>query len=133
MVSAKGGAWAKLFPLFRAGLGGRVGDGRQYWSYIALQDHVAALRHLIDTEELSGPVNLTAPRPLTNREVTAAMGRVLRRPTPFPVPAAALKLVLGELSGDVLASQRVVPARLLESGFAFRYPGIDDTLRAALR
>lgn len=133
VVSAKGGAWAKLFPLFRAGLGGRVGDGRQYWSYIALDDHVAALRHLIDTEELSGPVNLTAPRPLTNREVTAAMGRVLHRPTPFPVPATVLKLVLGELAGDVLGSQRVVPARLLESGFAFRYPGIDDTLKAALR
>ncbi|MGX1796724.1 DUF1731 domain-containing protein, partial [Streptomyces albidoflavus] len=133
VVSAKGGAWAKLFPLFRAGLGGRVGDGRQYWSYIALQDHVAALRHLIDTEELTGSVNLTAPRPLTNREVTAAMGRVLRRPTPFPVPAAVLKVVLGELAGDVLGSQRVVPARLLESGFDFRYPGIDDTLRAALR
>ncbi|MET9698190.1 TIGR01777 family oxidoreductase [Streptomyces sp. NPDC006529] len=132
VVAAEGGAWGKLFPVFRAGLGGRLGDGRQYWSYISLHDEIAALRHLIDTPALSGPVNLTAPEPLTNREVTAAMGRVLRRPTVCAVPAAAMRLALGEFAEDVLGSQRVRPARLLESGFVFRHPGIEDAIRAAL-
>ncbi|GGJ47753.1 TIGR01777 family oxidoreductase [Streptomyces brasiliensis] len=132
VVARTGGAWGRLFPLFRAGLGGPLGSGRQYWSYIALRDEVAALRHLIDTDGLSGPVNLTAPQPLTNREITAAMGRVLHRPTLFAVPAPVLRTVLGELAGDVLGSQRVVPKRLLESGFTFAFPGIEDAIRAAL-
>ncbi|MER5812061.1 TIGR01777 family oxidoreductase [Streptomyces sp. NPDC002033] len=132
VVAADGGAWGKLFPIFRAGLGGRLGNGRQYWSYISLHDEVAALRHIIDTPSLTGPVNLTAPEPLTNREVTAAMGRVLHRPTVCAVPAPAMRLALGEFAGDVLGSQRVLPARLLESGFAFRYPGIEESIRAAL-
>ncbi|MEV6198623.1 TIGR01777 family oxidoreductase [Streptomyces sp. NPDC051771] len=131
VVARQGGAWGRLFPVFRAGLGGRMGDGRQYWSFISLHDEVAALRHLMDTPALSGPVNLTAPEPVTNREVTAAMGRVLRRPTPFPVPAAALKLVLGDFAADVLGSQRVLPGRLLSSGFAFAFPTIDASIRAA--
>ncbi|NEB81729.1 TIGR01777 family protein [Streptomyces sp. SID14478] len=131
VVARGGGAWAKLFPLFRSGLGGRMGDGRQYWSYIALHDHVAALRHLLDTQTLSGPVNLTAPHPATNREVTAAMGRVLHRPTLFTAPAPALRLALGEMAGDVLGSTRAVPTRLVESGFEFAFPGLDDAIRAA--
>ncbi|KAA0909797.1 TIGR01777 family oxidoreductase [Streptomyces apricus] len=131
VVAAKGGAWGRLFPLFKAGLGGRMGDGRQYWSYISLHDHVAALRHLIDSESLSGPFNLTAPEPLTNAEITAAMGRVLHRPTLFAVPAPVLRAVLGETAQEVLGSQRVLPTRLLESGFTFAFPGIEETLRAA--
>ncbi|MFJ8823175.1 TIGR01777 family oxidoreductase [Streptomyces sp. NPDC102467] len=131
VVSRDGGAWAKLFPLFKAGLGGRMGDGRQYWSYIALHDHVAALRHILDTESLTGPVNLTAPHPATNREVTAAMGRVLHRPTLFTAPAPALKLALGEMAGDVLGSTRAVPTRLLESGFEFAFPSVEQAIRAA--
>ncbi|MGV9338154.1 TIGR01777 family oxidoreductase [Streptomyces sp. NPDC003688] len=131
VVASGGGAWGRLFPLFKAGLGGRLGDGRQYWSYIALHDEVAAIRHLIDRADLSGPFNLTAPDPLTNQQITEAMGRVLHRPTPFPVPAAVLRAVLGEMAGDVLGSQRVVPRRLLESGFAFAFPGIEDAIRAA--
>ncbi|MER8014571.1 TIGR01777 family oxidoreductase [Streptomyces griseoluteus] len=131
VVSAAGGAWARMFPLFKAGLGGRLGSGKQYWSYIALHDEVAAIRHILDREDLSGPFNLTAPHPLTNQEITEAMGRVLRRPTPFPVPAAVLKTVLGGMAEDVLGSQRVVPRRLLESGFQFAFPGIEDTIRAA--
>ncbi|GAA2780313.1 TIGR01777 family oxidoreductase [Streptomyces rameus] len=131
VVARDGGAWGRLFPLFRAGLGGRLGDGRQYWSYIALHDEVAAIRHLIDGETLSGPFNLTAPQPLPNREITAAMGRVLHRPTVFSVPAAVLRTTLGEMAGDVLGSQRVVPKRLLESGFRFAFPGIDEAIRAA--
>ncbi|WP_335931822.1 TIGR01777 family oxidoreductase [Streptomyces sp. PTD5-9] len=133
VVGRTGGAWGRLFPLFRAGLGGRLGDGRQYWSFIALHDEVAALRHILDTESLSGPVNLTGPDPVTNAEVTAAMGRVLRRPTLLTAPAPALRLVLGDFAEDVLGSQRVLPGRLLESGFAFAFPGIDAAIRAALR
>lgn len=131
VVARGGGAWGRLFPLFNAGLGGRLGDGRQYWSFIALHDEVAAIRFLMDTEGLEGPFNLTAPDPLTNREITAAMARVLNRPALFPVPAAALRLALGEFAGDVLGSQRVVPKRLLESGFTFAFPGIEDAIRAA--
>nr|WP_168508256.1 TIGR01777 family oxidoreductase [Streptomyces sp. S1D4-11]QIY95427.1 TIGR01777 family protein [Streptomyces sp. S1D4-11] len=132
VVAREGGAWGKLFPLFKAGLGGRMGDGRQYWSYISLHDEVAAIRHLIDTSSLSGPVNLTAPTPLTNREITEAMGRVLHRPTVFPTPAPLLRLALGDMSGDILGSQRVHPTRLLSSGFAFAFPSIEGALRAAL-
>ncbi|MFD3516996.1 TIGR01777 family oxidoreductase [Streptomyces sp. NPDC058657] len=133
VVAREGGAWGRLFPLFRAGLGGRLGNGRQYWSFIALHDEVAALRHLLDTESLSGPVNLTAPEPVTNREVTAAMGRVLRRPTLFAVPEPVLRVALGELADDVLGSQRVVPRKLLDSGFSFAFPAVDDAIGAALR
>ncbi|MEV8586393.1 TIGR01777 family oxidoreductase [Streptomyces sp. NPDC051180] len=133
VVAREGGAWGRLFPVFRAGLGGRMGDGRQYWSHISLHDEVAALRHLVDTSGLSGPVNLTAPEPVTNREVTAAMGRVLHRPALLAVPAPALRLVLGDFAQDVLGSQRVLPSRLLESGFDFAFPTIDDAIRAAAR
>ncbi|MFF2961174.1 TIGR01777 family oxidoreductase [Streptomyces sp. NPDC057963] len=133
VVAREGGAWGRLFPLFRAGLGGRLGSGRQYWSFIALHDEVAALRHILDTESLSGPVNLTGPDPVTNGEVTAAMGRVLRRPTLFTAPAPALRIALGDFAEDVLGSQRVLPGRLLDSGFVFAFPGIDAAIRAALR
>ncbi|WP_406015169.1 TIGR01777 family oxidoreductase [Streptomyces sp. NBC_00984] len=132
VVAREGGAWGRLFPLFRAGLGGRLGNGRQYWSFIALHDEVAALRHILDTESLSGPVNLTGPDPVTNSEVTAAMGRVLHRPTLFTAPAPALRIALGDFAEDVLASQRVLPGRLLDSGFVFAFPGIDGAIRAAL-
>ncbi|MFF5545835.1 TIGR01777 family oxidoreductase [Streptomyces olivaceoviridis] len=131
VVARGGGAWGRLFPLFRAGLGGRLGNGRQYWSYIALHDEVAAIRHLIDGDGLSGPFNLTAPQPLTNGEITEAMARVLHRPAVFAVPAPVLRAALGEMAGDVLGSQRVVPRRLLESGFRFAFPGIDEAIRAA--
>ena len=132
VVAKEGGAWGRLFPLFRAGLGGRLGDGRQYWSFIALHDHIAALRHILDTPELSGPVNLTGPDPVTNAEVTAAMGRVLGRPTLFTAPAPVLRLALGDFAEDVLSSQRVLPGQLLDSGFPFAFPGIDAAIRAAL-
>ncbi|TLQ46439.1 TIGR01777 family oxidoreductase [Streptomyces marianii] len=132
VVAREGGAWGRLFPVFRAGLGGRLGSGRQFWSFISLQDEVAALRHIVDTDTLSGPVNLTAPDPLTNREVTAAMGRVLHRPTLLTVPPVALRVYLGEFAEDVLGSQRVVPRKLLDSGFAFSHPSIDEAIRAAL-
>ncbi|MFE2230615.1 TIGR01777 family oxidoreductase [Streptomyces kronopolitis] len=131
VVARSGGAWGRLFPFFRLGLGGRFGDGSQYWSFISLADHIAALRHLLDTDDLSGPVNLTAPEPVTNREATAVMGHVLNRPTLCTVPAPVLRAALGEFAGDVLGSQRVVPRRLLDSGFVFRHPRIIDAIRAA--
>ncbi|MGW7491442.1 TIGR01777 family oxidoreductase [Streptomyces sp. NPDC054786] len=131
VVARSGGAWGRLFPVFRLGLGGRLGDGSQYWSFISLEDHIGALRHLIDTEGLTGPVNLTAPEPVTNREVTAVMGHVLHRPTLFSVPAPVLRAALGEFAGDVLGSQRIIPQRLLDSGFAFAHPRIIEAIRAA--
>jgi uncharacterized protein (TIGR01777 family) len=132
VVGSGGGAWGRLFPLFRLGLGGRLGSGKQYWSYISLQDEVAALRHIVATESLSGPVNLTAPVPVTNAEVTAAMGAVLHRPTLCAVPGFALAAVLGEMSVEVVGSHRVVPGRLLDSGFRFRHTTVEEAVRAAL-
>ncbi|MEO3752229.1 TIGR01777 family oxidoreductase [Streptomyces sp. B6B3] len=131
VVARSGGAWGRLFPIFRAGLGGRLGNGRQYWSVISLDDHIAALRFLLDGG-LSGPVNLTGPEPVTNRAATRAMGSVLHRPTVFAVPAPLLRLVLGEFAEDVLGSQRVLPSRLLAAGFSFAHPTVEDALRAAL-
>jgi uncharacterized protein (TIGR01777 family) len=131
VVSRDGGAWARLFPIFKAGLGGKMGSGRQYWSFISMRDEVAALTFLLNGD-LSGPVNLTAPNPVTNADVTAAMGRVLGRPTLLPVPSFALKAALGEFSGDVLGSQRVLPAALQGAGFTWSDPTIDDAVRSAL-
>jgi len=130
VVSSRGGAWARMFPLFRAGVGGRLGNGRQYWSWISLRDEVAALRFLID-QPLAGPVNLTGPQPVTNAEVTDAMGAVLHRPTVLPAPAFALRAYLGEFSSEVLGSQRVRPGRLLDAGFTWQDPTIVDAIRAA--
>ncbi|MET9617782.1 TIGR01777 family oxidoreductase [Kitasatospora indigofera] len=132
VLATGGGAGARLFPLFKLGLGGRLGSGDQYWSFISLADEVAALRFLIDRKDIEGPVNLTAPQPVTNRELTAAVGRVLGRPTPFPVPEAVLKAALGELAVEVAGSHRVLPARLTEAGFRFRHPDVESAVRAAL-
>ncbi|MFF4256814.1 TIGR01777 family oxidoreductase [Streptomyces sp. NPDC001663] len=132
VVSPRGGAMGRLLPLARAGLGGRLGSGRQYWSYISLPDTVRALRHLIDTESVGGPVNMTAPHPATNRDITATIGRTLHRPTILPVPGFALRLVLGEFADGILMSQRVVPGRLLESGFVFEHPTFEDALSSAV-
>jgi uncharacterized protein (TIGR01777 family) len=132
VVSAKGGAWGRLFPLFRAGLGGRMGSGRQYWPFISLDDQVAALRYVIDHEQARGPLNFTGPEPLTNREITRAMGRALRRPTLATVPAPALRLVLGQFADGVIGSCRAVPAGLLAAGFTFRHPTIEQALDAVL-
>jgi uncharacterized protein (TIGR01777 family) len=134
VVSSEGGMWARrLFPIFKMGLGGRLGDGRQYWSFISLDDEVAAIRHILGTEELVGPVNCTAPEPAPNREVTAALGRELHRPTLFTVPAPVLRLAFREFAQEILGSKRVLPRRLLETGFSFAHPTVDSAIRAALR
>jgi len=131
VVSSKGGAWKRLLPIFRLGVGGKVGSGKQYWSFISLRDEVAALIALLEDERYRGPVNLTAPHPVTNAEVTAAMGRVLGRPTVLPVPAFAIKAALGEFSQDVLGSQRVLPQVLESDGFNWSDPTIDQAIQQA--
>ncbi|HUR72889.1 MAG TPA: TIGR01777 family oxidoreductase [Sporichthya sp.] len=131
VVSSKGGAWGRLFPIFKLGAGGKLGNGRQYWSFISISDHVRAMQFLL-TADVSGPVNLTGPEPVTTAEVTRAMGKVLHRPTLLPAPAFGLKLVLGEFSTETLRSQRVLPAVLQKAGFSFEHPTIEAAIRAAL-
>jgi uncharacterized protein (TIGR01777 family) len=130
VLSTKGGALAKALPLFKAGVGGRLGSGRQYISWIARPDHIAAMRFLLDADDVSGPVNLTAPNPVTNREYTKAIAAAVHRPAFFPAPTLALKAVLGEFAGNVVGGQRVLPQRLVDAGFEFGYPEIDAALRA---
>jgi uncharacterized protein (TIGR01777 family) len=132
VVASSGGAWARMFPLFKLGLGGKLGNGKQYWSWISLRDEVCALQFLIEQDHLNGPVNLTAPTPVTNAEVTKVMGQVLGRPTLLPAPAFALKAALGEFSTEVLGSARVVPAVLEQAQFRFQDPTIESAIRTAL-
>jgi uncharacterized protein (TIGR01777 family) len=130
VVSEQGGAWQKLFPIFKAGIGGKLGSGRQYWSAISLNDEVRALRFLLE-QDVRGPVNLVGPTPVTNAEVTAVTGDILHRPTVLPVPGFALKVVLGEFAEDTLASQRIVPAVLAAKGFTWEQPDIRAMIQAA--
>jgi len=132
VLSGRGGMLRPLVPLFRFGLGARLGPGTQYLSWISLTDHVAAVRYLLDHADIDGPVNLTAPAPVTNAEFTAQLARALRRPALLRVPAPVLRASLGELSGELLGSQRVRPARLLAAGFAFRYGDLPGALAAEL-
>jgi uncharacterized protein (TIGR01777 family) len=133
VLSPHGGALAKLLPLFRFGLGGRMGSGRQWWSWISLDDEVGAIRWLLD-HDVVGPVNLTAPNPVTNREMTEVLGQVLHRPTLLPVPSFGPKLVLGGELADALlfTSQRVLPAVLEEQAYPFTHPTLEVALRALL-
>ena len=118
--------------VFRAGLGGRLGSGRQYWPWISLDDEVGAIRFLLDSE-VSGPVNLTAPEPVTNEEFTRRLGALVHRPTVLAVPGFAISLGLGEFGrSSVLSGQRAVPARLQEAGYEFVHPDLDEALRIAL-
>jgi uncharacterized protein len=130
VLNPRGGALARLLLPFRFGVGGRIGSGRQWVSWIGLHDTVGAIMYALSNDTLSGPVNLGAPNPVTNAELATTLARVLRRPAILPVPATALRLVFGEMGeATLLASQRMRPRRLLESGFVFDYP----TLEAALR
>ncbi len=128
-----GGALAKMLPAFRLGLGGRLGNGRQFVSWIGLADLVRAIALLLERADIQGPVLAVGPEPITNREFTRALGRALRRPAVLPVPAVALRLLFGQLADEaLLASQRARPHRLLELGFEFTHPDVDSALRAAL-
>ncbi len=131
VLTDKGGALDKQLLPFKMGLGGKVGSGEQYLSWISLDDEVAAIRHVLDTDALEGPVNLTAPTPVTNAEFTKALGAVLGRPTVLPVPKLALTTMFGkEMVAEMLfAGQRVLPAKLQASGFTF----VDDEIEVALR
>lgn len=131
VLSRRGGLLRRLAPLVKLGLGGKLGAGRQYMPWISLHDEVTAIRFLLEND-VSGPVNLTAPAPVRNSEFTAALGRVLHRPTPFTVPGFAARIALGEFAGEVLGGQRAVPTRLQEAGFDFAHRDLDAALRAEL-
>jgi uncharacterized protein (TIGR01777 family) len=133
VVSGAGGAVATMLPAFKAGLGGRLGDGTQYWAWVELDDVLAALEWLLFDEELSGAVNVTSPDPVTNREMTETIGHVLRRPAVLAAPGAALRHGLGGMGEEMLlASQRAVPARLRSRGFRFAHPDLEQALRFEL-
>lgn len=137
VCSPRGGFLGRQLPLFRLGLGGRLGSGRQYWSWISLHDQVRAIRFLLEDEmgqSLHGPVNLTGPDPVTNAEFTGALGRAVHRPTVAPVPAVALRIVLGKFAPvGVLAGQRVMPRALESAGFIWQHPTVDSALEWVVR
>ena len=134
VLSDAGGALAKMLPPFRMGMGGILGSGRQYVSWIAVDDAVGAIHHVVVTESLRGPTNATSPNAVTNQEFTKALGKVLGRPTVVPMPAFAARLMFGEMAdGLLLASARVQPAKLVASGYAFRYPDLEAALRHLLK
>ena len=130
VLSPSGGALGTVLPIFRLGLGGVVGDGTQYVSWIALDDVVGAIEHVLGAEELQGPVNLVAPHPVTNREYTKTLAGVLSRPAFLPVPAIAARLLFGEMADELLlSSTRVVPHKLLASSYPFEFPELEAALR----
>jgi uncharacterized protein (TIGR01777 family) len=133
VVLGRGGALARMLPIFRLGLGGPLGSGKQWMSWISLDDWVAAILFALDTPDLAGAVNLTAPNPVTNGEFTRALARQLHRPAIFPAPAFALRVALGQMADEaLLASARVLPARLTAAAFRFTHPTIQQALAAAL-
>ncbi|WP_030910319.1 TIGR01777 family oxidoreductase [Streptosporangium amethystogenes] len=134
VLSGQGGMLSRLLPVFKLGLGAPLGSGRQYWSWISIDDWVLAVRHILKNPEISGPVNLTAPEPVTNAEFTKALGAALHRPTmPIAVPGFALRTVIGGFAEEgVLTGQRVLPRRLLESGYTFRHTHLNEALAAVL-
>ena len=134
VLSDRGGALAKMLTPFRLGLGGRVGSGQQYMSWIALPDLVGVLRHAIGAESLSGPVNAVAPHPVTNAEFTKTLGKVLGRPTLFPMPAVVARTMFGEMADALLlSSTRVSSKKLEQSGYTFRYADLDSALRGVIQ
>lgn len=133
VLSPKGGALTKMLPPFRMGAGGRLGSGKQYMSWVALDDLIGIIQHVLTHEELEGPINAVAPNPVTNNEFTAALGASLHRPTIFPVPGLAVNLLLGEMANELLlASARVQPKKLLSTGYLFRHPQIAPLLKNLL-
>lgn len=129
VLDPTGGALGKMLPLFRFGLGGKLGNGKQWWSWITLHDLIRSITFLLEND-ISGPVNLTAPNPVTNREFTSALARAMHRPALFPAPAIGLKLALGGFSSEILGSKKVSPQVLTEAGFEWDYPHITSALTA---
>jgi uncharacterized protein (TIGR01777 family) len=133
ILDANGGALAKMLPPFRMGIGGKIGSGKQWMSWIALDDVVGALKFALGNETLSGPVNFVAPNPVTNSQFTKTLGKVLSRPTLFPIPAFGVRLVFGEMADALLlSSQRVEPERLKATGYQFQYSQLGEALGHAL-
>ena len=133
VLSPKGGALGTTLPIFKLGGGGRIGSGRQWWSWVALDDVVGAIHHALENDSVEGPVNVGSPNPMTNAQYTKVLGKVLNRPTIFPLPAPAARVVLGQAADELLlASQRIEPARLKETGYRFRYPELEAALRHLL-
>lgn len=133
VLTPEGGALGKMLPPFRLGLGGRMGSGEQYWSWIAIDDVLSAIYHSVVSEGLRGPVNFTAPKPATNREFTEALADALGRPAFFHVPGFALRALLGGMADEtLLSSARAIPSRLLGSGFTFRYADLKSALNHLL-
>ncbi len=133
VLTRGGGALAKMLPLFRLGLGGRLGSGRQWMSWVAIDDVVGAVSHALNDARCSGAYNVVGPEAVTNATFTATLARVLRRPAVFPAPAWGLRLVFGQMADEaLLASQRAVPERLREAGYVFRQPTLEGALRAVL-
>jgi uncharacterized protein (TIGR01777 family) len=134
VMSAEGGALQKMLLPFRLGLGGRLGDGRQWWSWVSADDVAGAIQHVMDHQELQGPVNTVSPNPVTNVEFTKALAAVLKRPAIFPMPEFAVRLVFGEMGEELfLASERVAPAKLTASGYQFKRPELREALEAILK
>lgn len=127
VLDPTGGALGKMLPLFRFGLGGKLGNGKQWWSWVTLHDQIRAITFLLENK-VSGPVNVTSPNPVTNSEFTAGLARAMHRPALFPVPAIALKITLGGFSSEILGSKKVIPQALTEAGFEFDYPHISSAL-----
>ena len=132
VIGRNGGFLQRMLLPFRLGLGGRIGDGKQWMSWIHVADHVAMTLRLLNSPQLAGAFNATAPNPVTNREFTECLARVLRRPAFLPLPGAVLRLTLGEMAGLLLGGQRVLPERMREAGFEFTFAALDDALRDAL-
>ena len=133
VLSAKGGALSRMLPIFRSGIGARIGSGRQYMSWIALDDLVGVIDHAIFNKSLRGPVNAVSPAAITNLEFSQALGRVLSRPVLFALPSSALRILFGEMADEVLlSSARAVPARLAQSGFKFQFPELESALHHIL-
>lgn len=133
VLSAQGGALAKLLTPFKLGAGGKLGSGKQWMSWVAIDDAIAAIYKVVGADDMNGAVNIVAPNPVTNAEFTETLGRVLERPTIFSVPAFAARLAFGEMADEaLLASQRVAPAQLKQHGFEFQYPQLDAGLRHLL-
>ncbi|HMI30338.1 MAG TPA: TIGR01777 family oxidoreductase [Candidatus Limnocylindrales bacterium] len=134
VIGANGGVLEKLTPVFKLGIGGRLGSGRQWMSWIALADVLGVIEMALTREDLGGPVNAVAPAPVRNSEFTRVLARVLRRPAVFPAPAVALRIVLGEMADEaLLSSARAEPARLLALGYHFAFPDLEGAFRGALR
>lgn len=134
VLSPQGGALQKMLPPFRLGLAGNMGSGRQWWSWIDVQDWVGAVHHILKTDLLQGPVNIVSPQPVTNAEFTKTLASVLSRPAFFPMPAFAARLVFGQMADELLlASQRVEPKKLLASGYPFQYSDLRKSLAAILK